>query len=88
MDTIPTEIVYETLSYLPERDLGSLRLMNRYSNIAASNRYFRTLRIPSTEATIKNLATLSQQSHVARCVQNLIYPYRLQRLSLPALSCE
>ncbi|KAL7269546.1 hypothetical protein RUND412_007788 [Rhizina undulata] len=75
MDTVPTEIAYEILSYLPERDFGSLRLVNRFFNAVANNRYFQTIRIPFTDATIKNLMHLSHQPHVARCVQRLIYPY-------------
>ncbi|KAL7274610.1 hypothetical protein RUND412_002473 [Rhizina undulata] len=62
MDTVPTEIVHEILSYLPERNLGSLRLVNRFFNTAANNRYFHAIRIPFTDATIENLVHLSHTS--------------------------
>ncbi|KAL7272248.1 hypothetical protein RUND412_004957 [Rhizina undulata] len=82
MDTIPTEILHEILSYMPEKDLGSVRLLNHFFNTAANDRYFRTIRVPFTNASIQNLLHLSHQPHVARCVQHLIYPNRLDTSSM------
>ncbi|KAL7266021.1 hypothetical protein RUND412_011448, partial [Rhizina undulata] len=59
MNTVPTEILHEIFSYLPERDLGSLRLVNHFFNTAANDRYFRTIRVPFTNATIETLKHLS-----------------------------
>ncbi|KAL7271852.1 hypothetical protein RUND412_005368 [Rhizina undulata] len=81
MDTVPTEIIHEILSYVSERDLGSVRLVNRFFTIAANDLYFRTIHVPFTGATIEALGYLSHQPHAARCVQHLIYPYRLRAIS-------
>ncbi|KAL7268224.1 hypothetical protein RUND412_009163 [Rhizina undulata] len=83
MDTIPTEILHEILSYVPQRDLGSVRLVNHFFNNAANDRYFRTVLVPFTEAAIDHLVYLSRP-HVARCVHHIIYPYRLESSSLPS----
>ncbi|KAL7269632.1 hypothetical protein RUND412_007694, partial [Rhizina undulata] len=84
METVPTEILHEILSYVPTRDLGSVRLMNHFFNTAANDRYFQTIRVPFTSTTIETLARLSRQPHVTRCVQHLIYPYRLDTWSSPS----
>ncbi|KAL7272247.1 hypothetical protein RUND412_004956 [Rhizina undulata] len=84
MDTIPTEILHEILSYMPEKDLGSVRLLSHFFNTAANDRYFRTIRVPFTNASIDNLERLSHRPHVARCVKHLIYPYRPDTCSLPS----
>ncbi|KAL7271849.1 hypothetical protein RUND412_005365 [Rhizina undulata] len=84
MDTVPTEILNEILNYVPEEDLNSVRLVNHFFNIAANDRFFRTIRVPFTNATIETLKHLSHQPHVARCVQHLIFPYRLESSSLPS----
>ncbi|KAL7273907.1 hypothetical protein RUND412_003216 [Rhizina undulata] len=83
MDTIPTEILHEVFSYIPERDLGSIRLVNTVFNNAANYHYFRTIRVSFTKATIENLIHLCHQPHVARCVWHLEYPYRLESQFLP-----
>ncbi|KAL7273236.1 hypothetical protein RUND412_003921 [Rhizina undulata] len=75
MDTIPTEILHEILSYVPQRDLGSVRLVDRFFNNATHDRYFRTVLIPFTSSARDYLVYLSQP-HVARCIQHIIYPYR------------
>ncbi|KAL7266827.1 hypothetical protein RUND412_010610 [Rhizina undulata] len=84
MNTVPTEILHEILNHVPERDLGSLRLVNHFFNTAANDRYFRTIRVPFTNAAIETLKHLSHQPHVVRCVQHLIYPYRLDSSSVPS----
>ncbi|KAL7267858.1 hypothetical protein RUND412_009540 [Rhizina undulata] len=84
MDTVPTEILHEILSHVPERDLGSVRLVNNFFNSVANDRYFRTIRVPFTNAAIDKLVYLSHQPHLARCVQRLVYPYRLESSSLPS----
>ncbi|KAL7270587.1 hypothetical protein RUND412_006698 [Rhizina undulata] len=84
IDTVPTEILREILSHVPDRDLGSVRLVNHFFNAAANDRYFRTIRVPFTNATIEILEHLSHQPHVARCVQHLIYPYCLDTSFLPS----
>ncbi|KAL7265991.1 hypothetical protein RUND412_011478, partial [Rhizina undulata] len=83
MDTVPTKILHEILSYLPKRDLGSVRLLNHSFNTAANGRYFRTIRVPSINSTIDILAHISRQPHAAQSVRHLIYPYRRKGSSLP-----
>ncbi|KAL7272221.1 hypothetical protein RUND412_004988 [Rhizina undulata] len=76
MDTVPTEILHEILSHVPESDLGSVRLVNHFFNNVSNDRYFRIIRVSFTKATIQNLLHISHQLHLARCVQKLIFSYR------------
>ncbi|KAL7271464.1 hypothetical protein RUND412_005775 [Rhizina undulata] len=76
MDTIPTEVLLEILSYLPQKDLGSMRLANRFFESAVNGLYFRTLRIRVTEAGLANSQQISTRPELAQCVQHIIYPYQ------------
>ncbi|KAL7271851.1 hypothetical protein RUND412_005367 [Rhizina undulata] len=77
MGYFPAEIVLEILSYVSERDLGSLRLVNHFFLAIANERYFQTIRVPFTNAVIELLVHLSLQPHLAKTVQHFIYPFRL-----------
>ncbi|KAL7270339.1 hypothetical protein RUND412_006958 [Rhizina undulata] len=80
MDTVPSEILHDILSYVPESSLGLVRLVNHVFNTVANERYFQTIRVPFTTPAIEYLRHLSHRPHLAQHVQHLIYPY--ERLSL------
>ncbi|KAL7272899.1 hypothetical protein RUND412_004270 [Rhizina undulata] len=63
MDRIPTEILYEILSHIREKDLPSARL-------------FRTIRIPVSASALSNLINVSGRPELAQCVRHLMYPYQ------------
>ncbi|KAL7270301.1 hypothetical protein RUND412_007000 [Rhizina undulata] len=77
MDTIPTEIVREIFRYVPQKDLASVRLVSRFFSNAASDRYFRTIRISVTEAAIEKLRCVACRPELAQYVRCLVYPYQL-----------
>ncbi|KAL7272898.1 hypothetical protein RUND412_004269 [Rhizina undulata] len=64
MDFIPLETFYEILSYIPEKDIPSVRL-----------RYFRNIRIPLWESALSKLLHVSSRPELAQCVRHLMYPY-------------
>ncbi|KAL7272900.1 hypothetical protein RUND412_004271 [Rhizina undulata] len=73
MDSIPTEILYEILSYIPEKDIPSARLVNRFFNKVANERYFRTICIPFGEFALSKLQYVSGRPELAQCVRHLDY---------------
>ncbi|KAL7269333.1 hypothetical protein RUND412_008008 [Rhizina undulata] len=76
MHPIPVEILHEILSYIPEKELGPVRMVNRACNNVATERYFRTLWIPVHDSTAK-LLHIARRPELAHFVRHLIYPRRL-----------
>ncbi|KAL7274941.1 hypothetical protein RUND412_002135 [Rhizina undulata] len=87
MNVVPTEILREILSYIPEKDLRPARLVSRFFRNAATERYFHTFRVPKTfEDAASKLLHISRRPELARCVRHIIYahqplPPRLHRRS-------
>ncbi|KAL7269948.1 hypothetical protein RUND412_007359 [Rhizina undulata] len=76
MDAIPAETLFEILSYLPEKDLGSIRLVNHYFESAANELCFQTIRVCLTGDGLEKLRHISRRLELARCVRHLVYPYK------------
>ncbi|KAL7276653.1 hypothetical protein RUND412_000358 [Rhizina undulata] len=81
MDAISVEILYEILNYLPEKDLGSMRLVNHYFESAANELCFRTIRICLSQDGLRKLRYISRRPELARCVRHLMYPYKPRKSS-------
>ncbi|KAL7271988.1 hypothetical protein RUND412_005225 [Rhizina undulata] len=79
MEAVPTEILREILSYIPQQDLSSVRLVSHFFENGANERFFRTIRVPVTQEAIAKLQHISQRPELAQRVRHLIYPY--QRLN-------
>ncbi|KAL7272376.1 hypothetical protein RUND412_004824 [Rhizina undulata] len=87
MDTVPTEILREIISYFPDRsDLNSLRLVNRKMSAAANIFKFRALKVRVTRKGLDNLLNISRQPELALYVREITYPHcRLAPMQNPYL---
>ncbi|KAL7273908.1 hypothetical protein RUND412_003217 [Rhizina undulata] len=77
MNSGPSEILLEILSYIPEKELRSVRLVSHFFKNVATERYFWTFRIPRTfeDATAK-LLHISRRPELAGCVRYIIYAHQ------------